>query len=276
MGRSRMLLNLVVRNWEICSCPLWWQIRIRFPHWGCILHHFTRLNRSWSIPDNLIPSIIPSNYHSFYPAETFKSYPSILAQLPSYVTFLFFVQEVKFDNITKRIQNLCQVWTAPQKKSPKAVNLFVKTPSFLYKKHFTHLIRMVKRFEADLHQLHEVPMLSGLKSGLHRSCVDHAEGLEFYRILTNLDRWHSWTWCQRWSTTCQYVNETNCLEKYLGKVRSVCHFLKKNAQNSSAANHCNNCKRNLLLLTCKKTQSPGERQKAYRHFYTLCSNWSRW
>ena len=69
---------------------------------------------------------------------------------------------------------------------------------------------MVKRFEADLHQLRYPPMLSGLKSGLHRSCVDHAEGLEFGREQNEvpwiLDRWHSWimmskmkynmSWCE--------------------------------------------------------------------------------
>ena len=126
MGRSRILLNLVVRNWEICSCPLWWQIRIRFPHWGCILQHFTRLNRSWSIPDNLIPSIIPSIQQK----PSSLTLPSLRSfQAMSHFCFSSRKWSLTTSQSASRTCARCELWQ--KNMSPKAVDLFVKTFIFV-------------------------------------------------------------------------------------------------------------------------------------------------
>ena len=152
--------------------------------------------------------------------------------------------------------------------SPKTVDLFVKTPSFLYKNTFTHLISYGQTIWSwpFISFIVSFPMLSGLKSDLHRSCVDHAEGLEFgIKFWQTLGGWHSWKIynvpvCE-WNELFGKIPGARCVRYVI--------FWRKMLKTLNAASHCNNCKRNLLLLPCKKTQSPGERQKAYRHFYTL-------
>ena len=178
MGRSRILLSLVVRNLRDLKLSIWkwksWSFDFSFQvdslarkhRWQppdnkmmtdqnaipSLRMHFTRLNRSWSIIVCIIVCHstwwLDSFYNSFYPAETFKSYPFIFVnfQAMSHVCSSSRKWSLTTSPSASRTCARCELG---KKKCLKRLwtCLFKPYQTFIFVYQFTKLFGMVKRFE---------------------------------------------------------------------------------------------------------------------------------
>ena len=149
---------------------------MRFPHWGGIIPGWTGLEASLFaiLHDDLIPSIIPSIQQK----PSSLTLPSLWASKLCHMFVLHPGSEVWQHH--QAHPELVPGVNLAKRNVSKGCGLVCSNLHFCIPVH--QVVSYGQTIWIDLHQFH-CSYVAGLRYGLHRSCVGHAEGLEMLGVL---------------------------------------------------------------------------------------------